>query len=276
MLQVTPIDFNGLLTGDFLVLQKHNCQSAHTAVTAAQMLGKTQILNTLWGETRALTDTDMTELATLRVCVATKEAHGDSEDDYLLLANNFSQFSAPDIWPRRTASGAAQQINITKAEPGSEIAWTSQSTCLVDYYLPQIDVNSTYEQVDMYHTAVYGLNGSNIERWTDYEYDNGTLLTMNRTRDYEYISLHRNTSAGIWTLCYRLPGGVWTRIEETGSVPTTTVTVDIIPKPTFTPAVGIAGSITVISFAGVIDGDIIVIQVTSGTQYTDTNSQLSS
>jgi hypothetical protein len=40
--------------------------------------------------------------------------------------------------------------------------------------------------------------------------------------------------------------------------------------------VGIAGSITVISFAGVIDGDIIVIQVTSGTQYTNTNSQLSS
>ena len=67
-------------------MQQHNCTGAHTTTTGAHALGRTAVTNH-----RVSTQVNMTQTAQLRMCYATQESGGDSSDDYVALASNFTQ-----------------------------------------------------------------------------------------------------------------------------------------------------------------------------------------
>jgi hypothetical protein len=64
--------------------------------------------------------------------------------------------------------------------------------------------------------------------------------------------MHDTAAVGAWILCHKpSTQGLWTHIE--GSE------LEIIPKPTFTPAFGVAGSFIPLTFSGTQDDDYIAL-----------------
>ena len=68
------------------------------------------------------------------------------------------------------------------------------------------------------------------------------------------VELHTTAEAGLWTLCFQPYGGLVTAIVAKQLL--------IIPAPTFTPNIGVAGSVTSIVYGGgnVTVGDYISLQ----------------
>ena len=76
---------------------------------------------------------------------------------------------------------------------------------------------------------------------------------------------------GTWRVCYKQAGGgLWTLVGQTvpynlgttvgpGSY-MTPLYFTVISFPSFSPLVGVAGSVTPITFSGSVDGDYIVLQ----------------
>ena len=66
------------------------------------------------------------------------------------------------------------------------------------------------------------------------------------------FTLHPTAAVGTWKFCHRPSSqGLWTHV--------TGVSLSIIPKPSYAPNVGIAGSVTPLTFSGVRNGDYIVL-----------------
>lgn len=173
----TPITFYGSVDGDFVVLQPLNCSNAHIARTGSQALAKSVVTNHV-----VTTAINMTQTAQLRVCYATKQSRGDSSDDFVALAanftqHNFTQAGVPDWVPKRTSQGAAQQLHVVGAKPGDRVAWT-QGSC-----------RDVVQGISSTQTRMYSV----------------TSLS-------QVFVLHTTASAGSWKFCHQPTSqGLWTR-----------------------------------------------------------------
>ena len=87
----------------------------------------------------------------------------------------------------------------------------------------------------------------------------GNGISSSRTKVYvmsetlsQAFELHRTAAVGVWKFCHKpTVQGLWTHITGVGLV--------VIAKPTYTPNVGIAGSITPLALSGVMNGDFVVM-----------------
>jgi len=183
----------------------------------------------------------MTAAAELRVCFATKESMGNSPDDYVDLNIAFNAIAPASFSPNRTSETSAQQISVTGGSSSDEVAWVHGSDCLT--------------------TAGRQSSTKTIEY----------VMTANQT----IFTLPTDLLPGAWQLCYRLGSdgragqGLWTSVTGLG--------LTIIPLPTYSPHVGVAGSITPITINGSLDRDVIVIQpndCSNAHLTTDTNATL--
>ena len=104
---VTPITFSSGSEGGFIVLQEHNCSNAHLAVTNGSFLASTAI-----AQQKVSTTVAMSKAASVKVCYASKESHGDSADDYSTLDTMFVQRTALSFTPMRTMYGVAQSERV--------------------------------------------------------------------------------------------------------------------------------------------------------------------
>lgn len=223
---VTPVYVNGSTNGDFFTLQVGNCIGAETVQTTAASLGKTSVTSTIWGDSFALTTTIMSRPDTILVmCFATLQSRGDSSDDYIQLSGTLFQRGAPYFWPNRTVAGAAQNINVTAITSEDQIAWAQESDNCLTYYS---------------HTGGMPQGDSRTE---NYEL----------THSGQEVTLHTEMSFGDYDVCFRPLGGVWTKI--------TGLRLRLIPQPAFSPLVGIAGSVTPLTFNGTIYGDVVVLKL---------------
>ena len=71
----------------------------------------------------------MTKATTVVVCVATQESGGDSTDDYVQLANTFTQAAAADYTPKRVVAGTPQVLAVTGGGNGFQITWMLATNC---------------------------------------------------------------------------------------------------------------------------------------------------
>jgi len=215
-----------LLSGDFLVMQENNCINAHLAVNGVASKAPTG-MTTIPGKRGTISTIEaMTKDTTLRVCFATFETSGDSADDYVMLNTTITQRQPPVLNPNRFALFTPQKMWITE-NGGGMIGGTLFFT--------------QYEWCNQ-----SGTSGTQTQQYT-------------MTAETQLIQISNALSIGHYTMCY-MPynehsEGLWTKINA----PNTTFAV--IPRPTYFPAVGIAGSVTKLDFAGAVDGDTIVMQI---------------
>jgi len=102
----TNIIFTGdVIDNDLVVLNIVNCNGAHLVRTGIYNLGKTPIINKQFS-----TSPRQVKGSDLKVCVATFESQGLSEDDYTELLNAFSQVAPPDFEPFRMFQGSFPSI----------------------------------------------------------------------------------------------------------------------------------------------------------------------
>ena len=68
------------------------------------------------------------------------------------------------------------------------------------------------------------------------------------------VSLHVGAGAGVWELCFKPEGGVWTHLASPSFSSRSLV---LLHPPSFSPAVGVAAMVTVVSMAGVpVEGEV--------------------
>ena len=171
------------------------------------------------------TDAMMSKVTELYVCYASSESGGDSADDYVALDATFLQVSVPTYWPNRTVTGAAQNFNITGGVEGDEVAWSTGTTCSAG----TLSGGATTTK-----TVIY------------------TLVASNYT--YQDVTLHATARADTWNFCYKPAGStIWSLISGAEFVS--------VSKPTTSPPVSVAGSITPVTFSDATDGDFVVMQL---------------
>ena len=220
---LTPITFDGVMNQDLIVLSE-SCTNPQSVKTGNYTLGKTQIVTT--GNSSIMnTSYAMSSNRTylLRVCFATSESGGDTPDDFIELAQVFTQIKPITFTPRRTVSGATQQFVVTGSGINDTIAWQSLNTESCN--------EATFENAAYAATVAYPLTTSAAQP-----------------------ALHRHAGAGSWNLCYRLNGGLWTWVRD--------YTLTVIPVPSFSPLVGIAGTLTPLTFSGTMLDDLVSITST--------------
>ena len=96
--------------------------------------------------------------------------------------------------------------------------------------------------------------------WTQASDCTGTGGNATATKTVEYtvtpvnqsFMLHRTMATGQWRTCVRpAGGGLWTLV--------TGLELTVVMQPTFTPLVGVAGSVTPLTFLNSTDMDFIVM-----------------
>jgi len=225
----TPITFFGdFVAGDFIVINEGNCQNSHTVVTSLQSLEQTVINGTYFGANQVVTTLAMDKVTTLKICFATVESKGDSADDYAELDHStFLQLLAPVFGPTRTVAGAAQLLDVSGIlNANDKVVWTQHYDCL--------SATGTYTNT----------------KTIDYDLVNSS----------QAVELHESAISGTYIMCYLLSGGhpvtvgpgVWTKLENRF--------LNLIPRPTFSPKAGVAGSVVEVFFSGTIDGDKVAMQ----------------
>ena len=245
--------------GDFIVFVENNCDNAHTVVTGTKSLGPTALdYSTVHLDVpgHVLTTATMTspqqEASTtvLQACFASRESHGDSADDYMMLNLTLTQKTPIEYEPRRAIAGAAQIMDIGSGgghpylssgvsginTAGDQIVWTQAPTCGNGTQTPPGSANAHSYAQHLGESAVPAV-GTGFEP----EFAASTEHTLTRTVVHSFsgvgharVSLHRNTSEGTFHLCYRLQGGLWTQVADRD--------LTMIGRPTFDPPVGVSGS----------------------------------
>ena len=169
----------------------------------------------------------MTSNTTLKVCFATKESLGDSDDDFIELPTTLKHVRPPTLTPPRFAYSTAQMI--TLENDGSilglvngTLSFTQAADC-VDMADPR----------DLQKTEAF-------------------LLTAN----WQQVLMDPTLTSGYYKMCYNPVGGLPTHALL--RPPT-----HIFPTPDYFPKVGLAGSVTPVEFDPTIsnvEGDIVVFQ----------------
>ena len=128
-----------ITSGDFIVLQQHNCDNAHLAIDNAtsSSLGhvllnnESQIYTSLaMGSGNPPVDASSSGGYTpMKVCFATEQSRGDSADDYAMLDEEFLLASQPTFKPIRFKAGAEVQIHVANDRRNAAILWTSAENC---------------------------------------------------------------------------------------------------------------------------------------------------
>ena len=131
-----------ITSGDFIVLQQHNCDDAHLAIDNAtsSSLGhvllnnESQIHTSLgMGSGNPAVDTSNSNTGggytPMKVCFATEQSRGDSADDYAILDEEFLLASQPTFKPIRFKAGAEVQIQVANDRRNAAIIWTSAENC---------------------------------------------------------------------------------------------------------------------------------------------------
>ena len=275
----TVVTFQGSKDGDYFVMQEDNCQNAHVRITSEKSLGLCQG-EVCWGKrnihttflpwynvtvvytrpsiksSRLLTEDIMTKVTNLVICYAAYETDGDEERDYSQLDGYFHQAATPDFTPKRTVTGAPQKQFVLGAVTGDRVSWNMMGAC-----------NETYvgQNVSGRRSAVYTL-----------------------AQDEKEFALEGSQLPGMWHFCYqprwhsfhdmpcdhflrcRCKGracmsqgdGLWTLITRSVGEfpPVQTKLLTVIAQPRFSPQVGLAGSVTPISFRGTMDTDFVVLK----------------
>jgi hypothetical protein len=166
------------------------------------------------------------------------------------------QLPTPTYTPRRTIASAEQRLVFKNAVLGDEMSFIigqfgalSALACMNTPFstTSYSATRSTYSTVDA-EGVLYG----------------------------HEMALHSTAIAGMWTLCYKTAGGVWTMIK-----PAATHDLNVLSKPTFVPLMGMAGVSIPFTFpTGMspaltqamndtnlvtvpIDGDYVTMQLTS-------------
>ena len=90
-------------------------------------------------------------------------------------------------------------------------------------------------------------------------------MAYNVTSGSVAFALNSNAAAGTWNLCYKLKAnnahysqtqaGLWTLVTGKQLI--------VIARPTSTPPIGIAGSVTPLTFVNASNGDSVVLQQTN-------------
>ena len=282
---VTTIRFVGSNDKDFVVMQEkstsqYNCLGASAALLGAKILGFGEYDGTFKFpqvlDSSINTSAVMNEIADLVVCYASFESGGDSDDDYvrtglpegavrysLTSASSdlgyFKQVSTPDWSPKRMISGAKQNLKVLEAVIGDMVAWVYPNTSCNSTLL------TTTPATDK-KTVNYTLTSS----------PQAFQLTGDeRSEDWELCYLPRC----VGRTCMNKKDGVWTKIKYSAGelmskggynadpnlIPTKLLL--IIPRPAFAPLLGIAGSVTPLTFTGsfnrgVVAGDYAVVRPT--------------
>ena len=78
-----------------------------------------------------------------------------------------------------------------------------------------------------------------------------TAFSMTSTSGEQAVNLHISAHSGVWYLCYKPSGGNWFHIG--GKYFT------LLDPPTFSPSIGLAGSVTTFTFDGGDNKDLLVI-----------------
>jgi hypothetical protein len=108
---------------------------------------------------------------------------------------------------------------------------------------------------------VLGTTSGDQVAWTQSSDCSATGGAATSTKTSEYLIhglsgttyLHQAAGAGLYTFCHKPAGdGRWTLVAG--------LKLTIIPKPTFIPGVGIAGSSTPVTFSGIVEGDKVAMQ----------------
>jgi len=127
--------------------------------------------------------------------------------------------------------GAAQAFNVTDAVPGDKAVLTRYTNC---------SAASMVGPANPDKTAVYNVNNAG------YIPAFGTLFTT------QIFTMHTAANPGQWRFCYFMyMANLWLTVA--GKYMT------IIPRPTFSPTITVAGSVTPLSFVGGGDNDYVVI-----------------
>ena len=166
----------------------------------------------------------MSKAGSLTVCYASQESGGNKDGDYVALGIRFVQQEPLVFTPGRTVYGAAQKLAITYGLDGDQVTFTQVVNCVDSY---------TSGGVSTFRTATYQLTAT---------------ATVSTTQD---VTLHRAAAVGVWYVCYKPSGGLQTAVVGKSFM--------IVMKPVFSPAVGIAGSITALTFTNMTAGDMLVL-----------------
>ena len=229
----TPITFNVTSNsiGSYVIFTQGHCNDLDMAskceylgfdvATGACASGNISCCRTTLVNSQISTTSVMTAALSLNVCAASPESGGDHPSDYSALEGNFTQQAPITFFPNVTMEQTEQLITVSGGMSGDEMFWTQAMDC------SEIPLAATPTV-----TVVYLLVGSSSN-------------SSSNSPDTEDIVLHTTTSSGEWYVCYKPSGGLWTSLP--------TLRLKIRPLPQYSPAIGIAGSVTTIRFTG---GDI--------------------
>jgi len=194
---VTPITLSSstITTGDIVVISTHSgCVGASTQnTTTPTMLRKTHIyIDSHTGSPMVLTHVNMTQGGTgvspqeLYICVATSESVGEDDYDYtptsysLSSSYKFLHFTPPTVSPLRAAAHSIQQISLTGTpRDNDKVLYTQDANC----------TNAATGVESLIRTARHSLGGAG-----------NNAFSLN------------NQTAGTYTLCYMLNGGIWQKV----------------------------------------------------------------
>ena len=203
----------------------------------------------------------MTSAVSLNVCAASPESGGDDPSDYSSLEGNWTQQAPISFFPNVSLEKSRQLITVAGAMAGDQMYWTQAHSC------SDIPSSATATSTKVYsfvgdpaaasnptsNSASGSSSGSSSGSGLGSGSGSGSDLSLaaamyNGTED---VLLHTGTTPGEWYVCYKPSGGLWS------SLPTLVLTVR--PLVTYSPLIGIAGSVTTITFTGGDSRDFVVL-----------------
>jgi hypothetical protein len=129
-------------------------------------------------------------------------------------------------------NGAAQKVNISGVVAGDRVVFTRYKNCSEDTVIGPANPDKT---------QVYNITAP------------GTVLMFDQLFTSQVVTFHPEASAGQWRFCVFMHfSGLWLTVND--------MEMTIIPKPTFYPLIGVAGSVTPLTIVNGANSDYVVIQ----------------
>ena len=272
-----------MLDDDYVVLQPDDCSMVHLTESSKSTLGSTQLKAEICnyktgmnctqsvGRTVSLkTLKTMTEPVTLKICFATLEAvavGGHIANDHSMLVSTISQRRPSFFDPTRSIMGAAQLLNVSGGVKGDRYLWTQNRFCVNCVAILALLTLSPNRHCASTSVAVQDFETPATQYKTvPYEFTEEQAFTL-LSETWQLFELHRFAMASHdWHLCHQPLDGDWTYVTDRSSVSGQPLIFTLIPKPTYGPLTGVAGSITPLSFyeavswSAPLHGDAIVMR----------------
>ena len=172
-----------MVTGDFVVLQPNNCNDAHAAVFTNVSMPPAALYDSPWGNLRVVTYKNMTGLAVLVLCYASKESLGDTADDFVQV--NFDEINAATNRPAvHSSEGSRRWVllgHLTTAHSGigTAVSVPREDQLAVEDYRVSHQIVQRLRLAD---SIIPGFDGEwKVAHSPDVDLDSVTDADLNRT-----------------------------------------------------------------------------------------------